>query len=78
MYEEALEDIIDRTNGDFDKMTLADKIFCKHMALDVLDNINLIMDKYYSSVLKWAQWDAEKYVLMQKDPDKNALNKLFN
>lgn len=77
LFDKALEDIFKRTGGDITKMTITDLATLKQIAIITLDYVNDIMNNYYDTLLDWAMFDLDEYILTRKEPDYNALNRLL-
>jgi hypothetical protein len=77
LYDEAVKDIFERTGGDIEKMTITDLITLKQIAIITIDYVNDILENYYDTLMQWVMFDIDEYILTKKEPDYNALNRLF-
>ena len=69
IYNEIMEDIVDRTNGEWDKMGYTDKV----MTVSIMKELKAEMDRYlkeqYPIVKMWASLSLEDIRISETEPD---------
>lgn len=78
MYSEILKDINTRTNGEYERLSLSDKVMIKNILGCLRDDIVDYLSQNWQTIEDWYNLDIEKEIERCKEPDFDKLRKIIN
>lgn len=74
MYSKIMDDICDRTNGEWERMSYSDKLMSITIMKQVKKEVDRYMAEQYPAIKMWASLDISDIQLQEKEPDLNRLH----
>ena len=74
IYNEIMEDIVDRTNGEWDKMGYTDKVITVSIMKELKNEMDRYLKEEYPIVKMWSSLSIEDIRLSCTEPDFNMDN----
>lgn len=77
-WQNVLDDIHNRTSGDFERMTYSDKILMVSIMKEYKKIVDKFMAKEYPKLKIWAALDEKDIQLQETEPDWNVFREDYN
>ena len=80
MYSNIMDDICNRTNGEWDRMSYLDKVMTVTVLKEVKQDVDRYMTEQYPILKMWASLNVDDIVLQETEPDLSRFrdNNIFN
>ena len=80
VYANIISDIVNRTNGEWDRMSYLDKIMTVTIMKQVKKEVDRYMTEQYPILKMWASLNVDDIVLQETEPDLTRFrdNNIFN
>ena len=76
--QNVLDDIYNRSGGDFDRMTYSDKVLMVSIMREYKKIVDQFLEEEYPKLKMWASLDEKDIQLQETEPDWNVFREDYN
>lgn len=69
VYQDIMEDIVNRTGGEYERMSYSDKVITISIMKEIKENMDRYMREQYPAVKAWASLEISDIALNETEPD---------